>query len=79
MIGALLQLGLAVFGLGALAMALGRSDRLRRWAPVVGLLGQPLWFWFALRSEAWGLVVLAAAYTFVYAAGARMQWKGRQA
>lgn len=80
MIGNLLQLGLAVFGLAAFAMAQTHNARLRKWAPVVGLFGQPLWFWFALRTPgAWGLVVLAIAFTLVYAFGISVHWKRRAA
>jgi hypothetical protein len=70
----LLQLALALFGLSALWMATGRSEIARRWAPVVGLLGQPAWLAFAWSAEAWGLFVLSIAYTAVYARGAWVQW-----
>jgi hypothetical protein len=72
---ALVQLCIAIFGLSALAMALGNHSRARRWAPVVGLLGQPFWFWFAWSTRGWGLMALVAAYTAVYLAGARAQWR----
>lgn len=75
MTAALLQLALAVFGLAALAMAMGQRPALQKWAPIVGLLGQPFWFWFAMRSSAWGLLVLAVAFTATYAFGAWVQWK----
>lgn len=73
----LIQLALAVFGLSALAMALGKNPRLRKWAPIVGLLGQPFWLWFALRVDAWGLFAISLAYTGVYVFGVRTQWAGR--
>lgn len=74
MTSALIQLALAVFGLSALAMALGKNPRHRKWAPIVGLLGQPFWLWFALRADAWGLLTLSLAYTAVYVYGAQAQW-----
>lgn len=64
------QLLLAVFGLAALWMAYSPNMHLRRYSPVVGLLGQPAWMWFAIESSAWGLAVLCAAYTAVYLHGA---------
>lgn len=73
----MLQLALALFGLSALWMATGRSERARRWAPVVGLCGQPAWLVFAQQSQAWGLFVLSIAYTAVYLRAAWLQWAPR--
>lgn len=70
----LIQVALAVFGLAALWMATGSSERLRRWAPLVGLAGQPFWMLFAWQTQAGGLMVLSTAYTLVYIRGALVQW-----
>lgn len=69
------QLALAVFGLSALWMAMGHNPVARRWAPVVGLCGQPFWLVFAMSVEAWGLLVLSLAYTAVYVRGVWVQWR----
>lgn len=69
------QLAMALFGLASLWLAMGSNPIGRRWAPVVGLLGQPAWGWFAWQSQAWGLGVLVTAYTAVYLRGAYVQWK----
>ena len=69
------QLALAAFGLTALAMAMSQTPRARRWAPIVGLCGQPFWVLFALQADAWGLLALSTAYSLVYAHGAWMQWR----
>lgn len=72
----MIQLALAVFGLSALYLATcTRSQTGRRWAPIVGLCGQPFWIWFAIGVQAWGLLVLSLAYTAVYLRGAWVQWK----
>jgi hypothetical protein len=76
----MLQLALAGFGLTALWLAMGHSERGRRWAPVIGLCGQPAWLWFGWQVqtsglEAWGLLVLSLAYTVVYARGVWVQWR----
>lgn len=71
----LIQFALAAFGLAALWMATGQNAAARRWAPLVGLAGQPFWLLFAWRSEAWGLLVLSLAYSVVYARGAWVQWR----
>jgi hypothetical protein len=74
-IDALIQALLAATGLTALWMGLGTNPRARRFAPLVGLAGQPLWITFALRADAWGLLALSIAYTAVYARGAWVQWR----
>lgn len=74
----LVQIGIALFGLTALWWAMGNQPRLRRWAPVVGLVGQVFWFsfaWLAHRQgvDVRGLVVLCVAYSFVYVRGIFVQ------
>ena len=71
----MIQVALAFFGLSALWMATGPNERARRWAPVVGLCGQPFWIVFALQSSAWGLLALSLAYSAVYVRGALVQWR----
>lgn len=62
----MIQLALSFFGLTALYMATGISPAARRWAPIVGLCGQPFWIIFAIESSAWGLLALSMAYTAIY-------------
>lgn len=69
------QLGMAVFGLTAMWMAMGHSARLRRWAPIVGLAGQPFWAAYAWDTQGWGLAILVIAYSGVYIRGAWLQWR----
>lgn len=71
----MIQLALAFFGLSALWMATGRNERARRWAPLVGLCGQPFWIAFAVQASAWGLLALSLAYSAVYVRGAWVQWR----
>jgi hypothetical protein len=71
----LIQLALALFGLSALWMAMGNNAWARRWAPVVGLCGQPFWLWFAASANAWGLFVLSLVYSAVYVRGIVVQWR----
>lgn len=69
------QLALAIFGLTAIAMAMGKNVRARKWAPIVGLCGQPFWLVFAWSTSAFGVMALSVAYTLVYINGARLQWR----
>jgi hypothetical protein len=71
------QLFIALFGLTSIWLAMGHNATGRKWAPIIGLAGQPFWLAFALSTDAWGLIVLVAAYTLVYLRGALLQWRDR--
>lgn len=68
------QLLIALFGLTSIWLAMGNNPTGRRWAPVIGLAGQPFWLAFAIDAGAWGLMALVAAYTAVYLRGIYVQW-----
>jgi hypothetical protein len=70
------QLLIALFGLTSIWCAMGNNPRARKWAPIIGLAGQPFWFMFSLDTGAWGLLALVAAYTAVYLRGIWVQWGG---
>ena len=76
------QLGLAFFGLVALWMAMSDSKRPRRWAPIVGLCGQPFWLAYAIEAQragvpSDGLFLTVGCFTLVYLRGAWLQWRAR--
>ncbi|MGC4075450.1 MAG: hypothetical protein QM702_00130 [Rubrivivax sp.] len=75
----LLQVALAVFGIGAYLMAFSRHARMRRWSPAVGLVGQPFWLAFAIGVRAWGLVLIVVAYSVGYAWVLYRAWRADRA
>lgn len=70
----LTQIGIALFGLSALTMAMGNNPKARKWAPIIGLVGQVFWAAHAWQTQAWGVGVLVLAYTSAYAYGVWVQW-----
>ena len=68
------QLFIALFGLTAITLALGNNPRGRKWAPVIGLAGQPFWFMATVPTQQWGMVALCVAYTLVYLRSIWMNW-----
>lgn len=68
------QIGIAVFGLTAVYLSQQTSARARRWAPVLGLIGQPFWFVASWQAEQWGILTLAFLYTYSWAVGLWNQW-----
>jgi hypothetical protein len=71
----IVQLGIMLFGLTGLLMALGNNPRARKWAPIVGLVSEVFWTAHAWETRSWGIGGLVAAYTAVYAYGAWVQWR----
>ena len=68
------QLFIALFGLTSIWLAMGHNLTGRKWAPIIGLAGQPFWLAFAVDTAAWGLLALVTAYTAVYLRGIYVQW-----
>lgn len=69
------QLFIAMFGLTAIILAMGNDPCSRKWAPVIGLAGQPFWFMATVPTEQYGMVALCVAYTLVYIRACWMNWK----
>jgi hypothetical protein len=68
------QIGIALTGVVAVAFAQSDKPTLRRWAPVFGLLGQPFWFWAAMRAEQWGVFAVSVLYALAWARGFYAFW-----
>lgn len=74
----MIQFALAGLGLTALTLAMGTNPTGRKFAPLVGLAGQPFWFAATIPAGQWGMVALCAAYTAVYAWGVWRHWAPKQ-
>lgn len=48
------QIAIALFGALAAWLSQARSEKLRRWACIFGMLGQPAWFYAAWKANQWG-------------------------
>lgn len=68
----LCQLYLAATSLAAIYLAMDRKPRVQRWAPIFGLLAQPMWFY--LTWDQWGMRMLCGAYTLLWLRGLYHQW-----
>lgn len=68
------QFALAFFGLTAMWLAMGRDPRGRRWAPIVGLCGQPAWLVASWEAGQWGMFIVSVGYTILWLDVARKQW-----
>jgi hypothetical protein len=70
------QFAMAFFGLAALYIRWARTNSAAS-GPVVGLIGQPAWFAFAIDTEAWGLLANCIAYAAIYVHAIWLHW-GKQ-
>lgn len=66
----------AIAGLGVSAIWLSQCAQVaaRHWAPVLGLAGQPFWFYAAFQAQQWGILVLCGFYTLAWAKGTHTHW-----
>ena len=56
---------------GAAILLMSARGEWARYAPVVGLAGQPFWAIETIRADQWGMAVLVLVYTFAWG---RMLW-----
>jgi hypothetical protein len=68
------QIAVAVSGILAIWMATSLDATMRRWAPLVGLAGQPGWLIATSTSEQWGMFAVSVAYTLVWARAGWREW-----
>lgn len=71
------QIAIALFGVSAIWLSQDSSPERRKWAPVLGLIGQPFWFYAAWKAQQFGIFVLCILYTISWARGVRTQWRAR--
>lgn len=68
------QLAVAVSGILAIWMATSLDPVLRRWAPLVGLAGQPGWLIVTWSDERLGMFAVSVVYTLVWGRAAWREW-----
>lgn len=70
----IVQLLITFTGVVAVWLSLCKTDRVRRWGPVFGLLGQPFWFTLFLKNDQPLMLGICGLYTFTWARGFWMFW-----
>jgi nicotinamide riboside transporter PnuC len=69
------QTMIVVTGVLAIWLSQDALESRRKWAPILGLIGQPFWFYAAYTTEQWGIFVLCFFYTAAWAKGLYTYWK----
>ena len=70
----LAQIGILIFGCSAVYLVGNPDKRVRRWGYLLGLCGQPFWFWSSYQAGQWGIFALCCWYTFAWGKGAWGHW-----
>ena len=68
------QIGIALTGMMAVGLSQTQSFATRKWASVLGLCGQPFWFYATYSAEQWGIFAMAFFYTGLWAMGFYNNW-----
>lgn len=68
------QVAIALFGVAAVFFSQDQRAERRRWAPVLGLLAQPFWFYAMWKSGQWGVFALCFLYAASWARGLYNFW-----
>ena len=68
------QIGIAMTGLTAIILTQSRNEKVRKYACLFGLAGQPFWFWSTLAAEQYGIVLMNCLYTAAWAKGLYIHW-----
>lgn len=69
MIDAAIQAWILLTSAIAIWLLSGRSARWRRIGCIVGLLGEPAWFYSSWQAGQWGVFALAVWFTIAYVRG----------
>lgn len=72
--GVIAQIAIAVFGVSAVWLSQDHRPHWRRWAPIMGLAGQPAWLYATYTAEQWGIFALCGVYTAAWARGFHNHW-----
>ena len=70
----LAQIIIATLGVAAIVLSQSLHPRAQRWASVLGLAGQPAWFYASYTGEQWGIFALSFVYTAAWAGGFYNYW-----
>lgn len=65
---------IALCGVSAVFLSQCEAVKLRRWASVIGLIGQPFWLIATWKAEQWGIFALCFVYAFAWAKGFHLYW-----
>ncbi len=67
------QILLFISGAGSIWF-ISRKEEWKRWGYIIGLIGQPFWFYTAYTHNQWSIVILTVFYTYSWMQGIYFYW-----
>jgi hypothetical protein len=68
------QIGIALFGVAAVWLSQDKRESWRRFASIMGLIGQPFWFYATWKAGQWGMFGLCFLYNYAWGRGFYANW-----
>lgn len=65
----ILQTMIVITGFLAIWFSQDKNKNLRKLAPIIGLIGQPFWFYSSILAEQYGIFILSILYTLAWTKG----------
>ena len=59
---------------GCTAIWLSQGEKGAKYASILGLIGQPFWFYATYQAEQWGIFILCFFYTIAWYRGFHRYW-----
>lgn len=67
------QIAIMIFGASAIYLV-SLNNEYKRWGYIMGMLGQPFWFYITIKYEQWGILVMTLFYTYSWGNGIWNYW-----
>lgn len=68
------QIAIGMTGVIAIFLSQQKNEQLKRYACVLGLIGQPFWFYATYQAEQWGIFAMCFLYTWMWGLGFYNNW-----
>ncbi len=68
------QIIIPLTGATAIWLSQQANESWKKYASILGLIGQPFWFYSSFQAEQWGIFALCFFYTYSWAVGFKNNW-----
>lgn len=68
------QVAITLFSISALLLAYHPDFEVRKWSPVLGILGQPFWMYVAVKRKLWGVILSNCCFIASFLYGIYILW-----
>ena len=68
------QIGIAFTGVTAIWLTQQHREEWKKYACLLGMAGQPFWFYSSYVAEQWGIFVLCFFYAYSWGIGIKNNW-----